>query len=352
MTASIVHTLDPLSDPRWDDLVARQPKASIFHQRAWLEALRRTYDYRPVVFTTSSPAGELKNGLLFCDVHSWLTGRRLVSLPFSDHCEPICDSTEEMKTLIRQSQSAVDSGHWKYLEVRPTDERFDETAAQLGLQPVGRYYLHVMDLRPTIDSVFRSLDKNSVQRRIRRAERAGLLEKCGNSSDLLKDFYGLFVMTRARHHLPPPPYAWFQNLLQTQGDALELRVAYKGLVPIAAILTLRFREIGYFKYGCSHTAFKNLGATPWLLWKAIAAAKASGALTFDLGRTDNDNVGLLAFKNNWVSACKRLTYWRFPAASSFAMGENWRLKVAKRVFSLMPQGLLAMSGRLVYRHIG
>jgi hypothetical protein len=349
MTASIVHTLDPLSDPRWDVLVARHPKASIFHQRAWLEALRRTYNYKPIVFTTSSPDGALKNGLLFCDVDSWLTGRRLVSLPFSDHCEPISDSTEEMKTLIRHSQSAMAPSHWKYLEVRPTDERFGETAAELGLRPIGRYSLHVMDLRPTIESVFHSLDKDSVQRRVKRAERAGLLEKCGNSSDLLKEFYTLFVMTRARHHLPPPPYAWFQNLLQTQGDALEIRVAYEGSVPTAAILTLRFREIAYFKYGCSNTAFKNLGATPWLLWKAIAAAKLSGAQTFDLGRTENDNAGLLAFKNNWVSACKRLTYWRFP---SLAMGANRKLKMAKRVFSLMPQGLLATSGRLVYRHIG
>src|SRR5271156_87558 len=173
MTATIVHTLSPLSDPRWDDLVAHHPKASIFHERAWLEALRRTYGYEPVVFTTSSPTTELKNGLLFCDVHSWLTGRRLVSLPFSDHCELVCDSTEEIQSLIRHSQTAVDSRRWRYLEVRPTDEEFGETGVQLGLQPIGRYFLHVMDLRPSIDGLFRSLDKDSVQRRVKRAERAG-----------------------------------------------------------------------------------------------------------------------------------------------------------------------------------
>lgn len=354
MTTGTVKTLNPLSDPRWDDLIARHPRASIFHERAWLEALRRTYGYEPVVFTTSSPAAELKNGLLFCDVHSWLTGRRLVSLPFSDHCEPVCDSVEELNTLIRHSQAAVDSRRWEYMELRPTDERFAEAGVQLGLQPMGRYFLHVMNLRPTIEGLFRNLDKDSVQRRVKRADRAGLLEKCGNSSDLLKEFYGLFVITRARHHLPPPPYAWFHNLLQTQGAALAVRVAYKGLIPIAAILTLRFREIVYFKYGCSHSAFKKFGATPWLLWKAIAAAKLNGAVEFDLGRTDEDNAGLLAFKNNWVSDCKRLTYWRFPTAtaSSFDMSANWKLKMAKRVFSHMSPSLLAISGKLVYRHIG
>ncbi|MGC1628409.1 MAG: hypothetical protein WA735_16235, partial [Candidatus Acidiferrales bacterium] len=58
-----IHTLNPLEDSRWDDLVARHPRASAFHQRGWLQALARTYGYEPVVLTTSSPIAELKNGL-------------------------------------------------------------------------------------------------------------------------------------------------------------------------------------------------------------------------------------------------------------------------------------------------
>jgi hypothetical protein len=352
MKSITVYTLDPLSDPRWDDLSSRHPRASIFHQRAWLEALLRTYGYKPVVFTTSPASSELKNGILFCQVKSWITGRRLVSLPFSDHCEPLCDSTEEMKTLVRHSQANVNSRDWQYLELRPADQQFGEASAEIGLQPIGRYFHHVLDLLPPIEDLFRGFDKDSVQRRIKHAEQAGLIEKCGNSSDLLQEFYKLFILTRQRHHLPPPPYAWFQNLLAMQGGALEIRVAYKDSIPIAAILSLRFREIAYYKYGCSDFAFKQFGATPWLLWRAMAAAKSTGARQFDLGRTDNDNAGLLAFKNHWVSAYERLLYWRFPAPAHHNMSESWKLKMVKRLFSHMPQALLVMSGRLVYRHIG
>ena len=35
---------DPLTDPRWEDLVAQHPLASPFHQRGWLKALYRTMD--------------------------------------------------------------------------------------------------------------------------------------------------------------------------------------------------------------------------------------------------------------------------------------------------------------------
>src|SRR5277367_1211400 len=173
MTVPSVHRVNPLSDPRWDTLVACHPKASVFHQRAWLEALRRTYAYEPIVFTTSPPSVELKNGILFCHVDSWLTGHRLVSLPFSDHCEPICDSIEEMETLIGQSQAFVNSRRWRYLELRPMNEQFAEIAFATGLEPAGRYFLHMIDLRPSHEEIFHGFNKDSVQRRVTRADRAG-----------------------------------------------------------------------------------------------------------------------------------------------------------------------------------
>jgi hypothetical protein len=347
-----IHTINPLSDARWDELAIRHPKASVFHQRAWLEALARTYGYQPVVFTTSTQDVELQNGLLFCHVNSWLTGHRLVSLPFSDHNEPLCDSAQQMTTLICQAQAALAERHWHYLELRPTSEDFCAAIEALGFRRVGHYFLHVMDLQPNLDGLFRTLNKDSVQRRIRRAERAGIAEKCGTSQELLNDFYRLFVTTRSRHRLPPPPYAWFQNLISCQGKTLEIRVAYEKETPIAAILTLRFRNIAYFKYGCSDARFNKLGATPWLLWRAIVAAKSSGAVEFDMGRTEAENTGLLAFKNHWVPRCKELTYWRYPDARSLDVASGWKLKIAKGVFSYMPNRLLELSGKLVYRHIG
>ncbi len=347
-----IHALNPLLDSRWDDLVARHPKASVFHQRGWLEALARTYGYQPVVFTTSSATGDLKNGLVFCYINSWLTGYRLVSLPFSDHCEPLCDSVEDMNFLIRYLQTCLEHQKWKYLELRTINGNFGQTGDGTAFLPAETYFLHRLDLRPDLNSVFRSLDKDSVQRRIQRAMRAGLVEKCGRSEDLLREFYALFVNTRRRHSLPPIPYAWFQNLIHCQDKALEIRLAYKDNIPIAAILTLQFRNVVYFKYGCSDARFRKFGATPWLLWRGIASGKANGANEFDMGRTQEDNQGLLVFKNHWVPQPERLVYWRFPYSASLVSFDRWKLKVAQNIFSYMPGKLLTMIGRFIYRHIG
>jgi len=345
-----IHHIEPTKDPRWADLVQRHPNASIFHTVPWLEALKRTYNYDPIVFTTSSPTSELRNGLVFCHVDSWLTGSRIISLPFSDHCEPLYESHDELTFLIRYLQTALDHENWKYLEVRSIRGLAENGNG--NFVPTPRYFLHVLDIRASLQDIFHCLDKDSVQRRIQRARRANLEERTGTSDELLRDFYDLFTRTRSRHYLPPIPYSWFQNVIRCLGKSVQIRAAYEGPKAIAAILTLRFRNVLYYKYGGSDTRHHNLGAMPWLLWNALAEAKSDGATVFDLGRTGVENRGLLAFKNHWVATPEPLDYWRFPDVVRLDSLEGWRLKAAKRVFAYMPDKLLALTGRLIYRHIG
>lgn len=346
------YQIDPTQDARWAEFVGRHPNASLFHTVGWLKALRWTYGYEPVAFTTSPPTGELKNGLVFCRVKSWLTGNRLVSLPFSDHCEPLCDSVEDLNFLLRYLQAALEHQEWKYVEMRPIKVDFGHTGDGIEFIPAATFSLHILDLCPDLNEVFRNLDQDSDQRRIDCPERADLTEKCGRSNDLLRDFYTLFLATRRRHRLPPIPNAWFRNLVCHQGEALELRLAYEDKTPVAGILTLRFRNTVYYKYGCSDAQFNELGAIPWLLWKAIAAAKSNGALEFDMGRIEEGNSGFLSFKNHWVSQPQKLLYWKFPDTSSPISEDGWKLRMAKSVFSHMPGLIRSITGNLIYRHIG
>ena len=111
--------LEPLADSRWTRFVDRHPHTSVFHTRGWLEALHRTYGYEPVVYTTAAPTEDLTNGIVFCRTDSWLCGRRLVSLPFSDHCEPLVDNKEELAFLTTSVIQEACSGSYEYVEIRP-----------------------------------------------------------------------------------------------------------------------------------------------------------------------------------------------------------------------------------------
>lgn len=347
----MIYQLDPLEEPRWQALVDKHSNASVFHAPEWLKAISRTYGYRPIAFTTSAPNEELKNGLLFCHVRSWLTGSRMVSLPFSDHCEPLCDP-DEFEALVRSIRSTQNPKECKYLELRPVDERFSRRAEAAGFQVKEKHLLHRLDLRASHEDLFESFHKDSIQRRVRHAERSGLVERIGKSESLLRDFYRLCVLTRKRQRLPPQPYMWFQNLVQYMGGNLEIRVAYKDEIAVASIMTLRFRNTVYYKYGCSDARYHHLGATPLLFWGAICDAKSQGAIQFDFGRTERDNAGLIAFKSKWAREPRTLTYLRFPSSSSNSGQSEWKLRLLKEVFALMPNRLLTATGKLLYPHVG
>ena len=80
---------DPIAERGWSELLERHPEASIFHSAGWLNTLRQTYGYQPFVVTTSKGSA-LDNGLVACRVKGWKSSR-IVSLPFSDHCQPLFD---------------------------------------------------------------------------------------------------------------------------------------------------------------------------------------------------------------------------------------------------------------------
>jgi Acetyltransferase (GNAT) domain len=344
-----VYSLDPLEDPRWPEFVGRHPSASVFHAPGWLRALQRTYHYEPVAFTTSAPTEQLRNAVVFCVVRSWLTGRRLVCVPFSDHCEPLVASAEELNELRLYVQRIGKQQRCKYVEMRSSN-----SALQLDgvFQKTKTFYLHRLDLRPNPDALLRSFHRDCIQRKIRRAEREGLTCEEGRSEELVQKFYQLLLRTRRRLELPPQPRNWFRNLVDCLGDNVKIRMASKDGRPLASILTLSFKDVLVYKYGCSDERFHNLGGMPLLLWNAIQEGKRNGAREFDMGRSDTDNPGLIAFKEHWGATRSQLTYWRYPARQAPPAAAGWRMQAAKKIFAHIPDSFLIAAGKMFYRHIG
>src|SRR5579863_7956654 len=119
-----LYTFDPLLDHRWDDFVAVHPLASVFHQTGWLKALAKTYGYVPTVLTYTPPGESLIDGVVFCEVKSWITGRRLVSLPFADHAEPLVNDPTQISELREWMRIERGHRHWRYIELRPLSGDF------------------------------------------------------------------------------------------------------------------------------------------------------------------------------------------------------------------------------------
>jgi hypothetical protein len=330
-------------------LVARHPRASVFHERGWLEGLARSYGYQPYVLTTAASGEKLEDGIVLCRISSWVTGTRLVSLPFSDHCEPLVRDGDELSNFIDWLRTDGALTPFDYVELRPLSLA---DGLSYGLQPSSAYWYHELDLAPSLENLFRGMHDNSFKRKIQRASRERLSYESGRSNDLLNEFYRLLSITRRRHQLPPQPRAWFRNLLERMGETCQIRLTRKNGVAIAAMLTLQHRSCVVYKYGCSDEKFHNLGGMPFLFWRLIEESKAGGIEKIDLGRTELKNEGLITFKDRLGTSRKLLTYCRHtnkPQRHGPSLFDSPRLR---QFVSYLPKTISSAAGRVLYRHIG
>lgn len=351
MGSDTLHAIDPLFDPRWQKFLELHPCASVFHTPSWLAALRRAYDYHSAVLTTAPPGEPLRDGIVFCQVASWLTGRRIVSVPFADHCDPLLDRPETLPTFLSALHEQQVRTQSTYIELRPLNACIPLGQAP-GFAVSAEFYFHTLDLRPNLDAIYRNLHKSCIQRKIARAEREGLVYEQGRSQTLLERFYHLLLLTRRRHRIPPQPLCWFRYLLDSMGGQARIHLVSKADQPVASILTVRFKDTLVYKYGCSDERFHHLGGMPFLFWTAIQEGKERGALKFDLGRSDLDNPGLAQFKDHLGAACSRVIYYRSPPAPKPSSLRTWAGTAARSIACRLPDRGLASLGSLLYKHAG
>lgn len=345
-----ISRINPREDRRWEQLLASHLGASVFHTAAWLEALRRSYGYQPVAFTTANPGEALQDALVFCRVQSWLTGSRLVSVPFADHCQPLFHSDEDRDKLTAVLPSIAADEQCDYIELRLLNPVAVSPDAH-GFARSATFAHHSLDLRPDSEVLYGRFHKSCFQRKIKRAEREGLTYATGTSDAMLRQFYRLLVMTRRRHGVPPQPLAWFRNLRDCFGEAFQVRMALLNQRAVASIITLRHNDTVVYKYGGSDAAFHNLGAMPLLFWQTIQQAKSERATELDLGRSDADGLGLIAFKDHMGATSKPLSYYRHPAEAARPAAFSGSMRYEKLAAHL-PTAVLKAAGYFLYRHIG
>jgi hypothetical protein len=283
-------------------------------------------------------------------VETWLTGPRLVSLPFSDHCQPLANSSTELGVLLISLLDSFDQYRCKYLELRPLDDAcLCAHDNRLVLKQCFSY--HALDLHPDLETIFHGFHYSCVRRKIRRAETENVICYQGRSEKLIRQFYHLLVMTRRRHGLVPQPLSWFRNLCECLGELVTIRVACWRDRPIAGIITLRYKNRMIYKYGGSDRQFRRLGGMAFLFWQAIQEAKRLGIEEFDLGRSDNEDQGLIDFKNRLGAVSKSLRYYSFPCQRSGHVSFIKTMAV-QAICTRMPDAVLRTAGMLLYRHMG
>jgi len=109
--------INPIKYSGWDDLLSSNQECTFFHSSAWARVLHESYQYSPLYFTVFDN-GKLLALLPVMEVRSILTGCRGVSLPFTDHCEPILSEGLELEDIIDHLLKHASGRGWKFVELR------------------------------------------------------------------------------------------------------------------------------------------------------------------------------------------------------------------------------------------
>ena len=96
-----IKLIDPITDPRWDKFVENHPFGWICHLSGWKQVLEKSFKHmKGYYFALLDNSGNIQAALPIFEVKSWLTGNRLVSIPFATLCDPLISKSEEMAILL------------------------------------------------------------------------------------------------------------------------------------------------------------------------------------------------------------------------------------------------------------
>lgn len=340
-----VGCVDPLQAPGWDEDLCRHERPSFFLTAAWAQVLKRTYGYKPLYFTIPGKAG-LHSILPVMEVKSFLTGKRGVSLPFSDLCPPLIRRDEDFPILTAELKAYARAQGWRYLELRG--------APFLSHAPAfAQFYHHELDLEAGAETLFERF-RGSTRRNIRKAQRSGIQVGQYTTLEALKAFYWLHCRTRKSHGVPPQPWRFFQKIhehIMAPGKGFVVLARADGLT-VAAAVFFHFGPQALYKFGASDRGYQHLRANNLVMWEAIRTYAEQGFRWLSFGRTALNNHGLLQFKRGWGGTESLIRYHRYDMnLGRFIKDRSGRVAV-KSLFKRCPTAVLRLAGELLYRHMG
>ena len=339
--------VNPRDHPDWDEMLLSSNDHSFFHTSAWSKVLESTYRFQPLYFARFEES-RFSFLMPLMEVRSPVTGRRGVSLPFTDHCVPFAAQDHFLDAAVGEAIERGRKAKWKYLEWR--DGRYFAE----GVPAREEFYVHDVDLDKTETALFANLSNNN-RRNVKKAAREGVAVKIETSPDSVREFYRLNCLTRKRHGLPPQPYSFFKNvheLIIQPGRGIVVSASHKGMT-VASSVFFHFGTAALYKYGASNLEHQHLRANNLVMWEAMKWYRNQGVKTLSLGRTEMENPGLLQYKRTWGAKESRIRYFRYDTARKVFLEKHpAREGLHNKVFSRTPAPALRLIGRALYKHIG
>lgn len=339
---------NPRSREEWESYVYRHPEGHLRHLPQWKEVLEDTFHYQPFYLFARNENDELCGILSLFQVKGLLTGKRLVSLPFSNTCGPIADSDYIAGKLVDEAKRLCHELKCSYLELRM--KRLLDTDFE-----VNHYFsTYVLELSGVNDEVWGKLDKKGVRWAIKKAQRDEITVREANSmEDVAYFFHKLNEKHKRDLGVPVHPFKLFQAIYRRMGKYTSLYFGELNGKIIGGIIVLKYKDTNLYYCGAWDNGYLKYHPNSLLLWRAIEKGCEEGYRYFDFGKTSTDNVGLSHFKKDWGSERNQLYFHYYPKAPKSLWlnreGAMWR--IITTVWKRLPVPLATCLSKFAFKQL-
>jgi CelD/BcsL family acetyltransferase involved in cellulose biosynthesis len=344
-TSSAEPVLQSCTAGEWLAFIQTQPQANIFHHPAWLGLLCQSYRFEPRYLALRDAQGQVCAGLPLAQVGGLAGKKRLVALPFSDHCAPLAAGPAARQAFFQALLAGLERLPGRSLELRwsvPPDSRLAVRTP---------YVLSELRLAQDPQEISARLNRKDF-RNVAVSRSRGVSTSLGSSPEDLQAFYRLHLHNRRRHGVPVQPWKFFRGLSETllqKGYGFIINAAKDGET-VATSLFLAWNETLIEKYSATSAEGRQLLAIDPIIWEAICWGCEHGLRVFDLGRSDLDNSGLRGFKKRWGAQEMPLSYTYYPAANQKVEGQSRWMALAQSAIQRAPAWVCRLTGELFFRY--
>lgn len=313
-----MHLLKYIDNNLYATLKENFPKFSIYHSKEWHTFLYFVFGWQVKGLIEYKNNGEIIFFTPIIKKHRLLKPV-FISLPLSHYVPPLHKKGYDFNDLAKFLNEKIDVSNIEFnanLHVSQiTDKKFykDERNKTIILD-----LLDENGIQRDQKKIFRLFNKNSIQRKIKKANKTGIVVENEFSLNSMEKFVDMQIETRRRQGSLMYPSSFFSKLFSAFKETDHIRqftAYYDGKNPVAGVIFAYYGKVAIYLYGASFSSKHYLrnGVNQIVMWEAIKEAINRRCHIVDFGKTPLINKGLLDYKKKWGGKVSDLDYTIYNA---------------------------------------
>jgi FemAB-related protein (PEP-CTERM system-associated) len=327
----------------WDDFVARQSDATIFHRYVWKRIIEGVFGHHCEYLAATDAGGVLHGVLPLVAVRSVLFGRFLVSMPFVSYGGPL-GSDEAVGLLTDAAVHRADVTDTKLLELRA------RRPLPIELPVSHRRITVLLDIPAGSPQRLWQAIGSKVRSQVRRPQKEGVEVRFG--PDQLESFFRVFA-----HHMrdlgtPTQSLAFFAAMREALGEDMWVGCAWYQGQPVAGGVGFQWGDEFEMTWASALASYNRMAPNMLLYWAFIERCANEKLRLFNFGRC-TEGAGTHRFKRQWGSRDEPLWWYQYASggAAVTPSPDDSRYSWGPRLWRHLPVRLATALGPRIVRGI-